>query len=279
MARISSNNSSSSSSSNLHDHYYNASTNIRASCYVVNATTRAIQGFHYSTTGAGGGMPSPPLSPPLAAMYASAAKISDTTNRNGWARRGGAAYTITEECERLFCGTLRAVFLGEGNLARQDPLVTGMQKYNYAGINDYGVAVTPPHIDRIMDSPSPEMDGLAMEKGIKDWIEVWDYVGGNRFRGFVVEEDGEKSMFIFFDQSVTGSDLKAGLMALLELCDVPYFSCSRLVVCLDRRTDTRTMRALTKDLGWIGFQLTTLNNFTDGDEITSEQWVFMDMDV
>jgi hypothetical protein len=66
-------------------------------------------------------------------------------------------------------------------------------------------------------------------------------------------------------------------MALLELCEVPYFSCSRLVACLDRRTDA--VDALIKDLGWIGFQLTTLAAFTADPEIMSDRWLFMDMDV
>jgi hypothetical protein len=69
------------------------------------------------------------------------------------------------------------------------------------------------------------------------------------------------------------------LMALLELCEVPEFNCSRLIVSLDRHTDPRAMDALTKDLGWIGFQLATLDDFTQGDEITSDKWLFMDMDV
>ena len=68
-------------------------------------------------------------------------------------------------------------------------------------------------------------------------------------------------------------------MALLELCDIPYFSCSKLIACLDRTTDARTTDALVKDLGWIGFQLTTLQEYTNGDEITSDHWLFMDMDV
>lgn len=38
------------------------------------------------------------------------------------------------------------------------------------------------------------------------------------------------------------------------------------------------MDTLTKDLGWIGFQLTTLNDFTSGEDIISDQWIFMDME-
>jgi hypothetical protein len=45
---------------------------------------------------------------------------------------------------------------------------------------------------------------------VSDWLAIWDYVGGNKFRGFVAEKDGERSMFVFFDNGVMGSDLKPG---------------------------------------------------------------------
>jgi hypothetical protein len=49
------------------------------------------------------------------------------------------------------------------------------------------------------------------EKGaIADYIEMWDYIGGIRFRGFVAEKEDERAMFIFFDESVIKGDLKAG---------------------------------------------------------------------
>lgn len=237
-------------------------------------------------------MPSPPLSPPLAARQTSAAKSSPS--RGTRARRGGAAQTITGECERLFCETLRTVFLGEGNLVRQDSLVTGVHNNIHhhhndgysSHVSDYGVDVPRYAADRLRGlPPSPEMDdgiGFDLEEKrglVTEWIETWDYVGGNRFRGFVAEKDGERTMFVFFDQLVIGGDLKAGLMSLLELCDVDYMSCSRFVACLDRHADARATEALTKDLGWIGFQLTTLNDFTDGNEITSDQWLLMDIEV
>ena len=157
-------------------------------------------------------MPSPPLSPPLAARHTST-KLSNQS-LSGRARRGGAAYTITEECERLFCDTLRTVFLGEGTSDRQDSLVMGTQNHHHqssAGINDYGVEVQR-YTDR--DTPSPEMDdrhvGQMGPGKISDWLEIWDYVGGNRFRGFVTDSEGEKTMCVFFDQSVVVGDLKAG---------------------------------------------------------------------
>jgi hypothetical protein len=68
------------------------------------------------------------------------------------------------------------------------------------------------------------------------------------------------------------------LMALLELCEVNAFSCDRLVVCIDRRADPAARDTVVKDLGWIGFSLTTLDEFSDGAELTSDQWLFMDMD-
>jgi len=67
-------------------------------------------------------------------------------------------------------------------------------------------------------------------------------------------------------------------MALLELCEVDYFSCDRLVVCIDRHAGQLAMDSLTKDLGWIGFSLTTLNDFAQGDELLSDKWLFMDME-
>lgn len=149
--------------------------------------------------------------------------------------------------------------------------VQNYDRYVNGGItNDYGVASTQSYMDIKMN---------AKNAAITDWIEIWDYVGGNRFRGFVAEKDGEKAMFIFFQEEVIGGDLKTALMALLELCEQPYFECSRLIACLDRHAEPQATAALVKDLGWIGFQLATLGDFTNGDEICSDKWLFMDMEV
>lgn len=54
-------------------------------------------------------------------------------------------------------------------------------------------------------------DGYAEQRGlIKSWCEIFDYIGGAHFRSFVVEENGEKAMFVFFEAEVNGSDLKPG---------------------------------------------------------------------
>lgn len=157
----------------------------------------------------------------------------------------------------------------------------GMQNYTNAGINKFA-GNTDQFTDTKHGYPSPEMDEMdgTIEKGglVKTWLEMYDYVGGNKFRGFVAEQDGENTMFVFFDQSVHADDLKPGLMALLELCELSHFNCSRLMLCLDRRTETRAMDALVKDLGWIGFQLATLGDWTHEDDL-SDRWFFMGMDV
>jgi hypothetical protein len=45
---------------------------------------------------------------------------------------------------------------------------------------------------------------------IRDYVEVWDYMAGARFRGFVAEKGDVRTMFIFFDKDVIGMDLKPG---------------------------------------------------------------------
>lgn len=73
--------------------------------------------------------------------------------------------------------------------------------------NDYGVKADgdPVHL---------EMQDAGI---VTDWIEMWDYVGGIRFRGFVADKGDEKAMFVFFDQSVVSGDLKAGYVSTSTL--------------------------------------------------------------
>ena len=94
---------------------------------------------------------------------------------------------MTEECERLFCETLKAVFLGERSTATQDSLVTGA------------------HYNHVLEEYRGTTRGL-----VNTWIEVWDYVGDTSFRGFVGGEGSGKSLFIFFDEGLIDKDLKHG---------------------------------------------------------------------
>ena len=166
--------------------------------------------------------PTPPHSPPLAAQ--SSADDHETLfttkgSRSARSDKGGAAvYTITEECERLFCETLKAVFSGEGITSTQDSLVMGARNDTFHD-DDKGD-------EKEVESPSHVvMNGLGTPPSetrlhnrydassvIAQWLEIWDYTGGTRFRGFTVEgpAQSEKTMFVFFDEVVVGKDLKQG---------------------------------------------------------------------
>jgi hypothetical protein len=131
------------------------------------------------------------------------------------ARRGGAAYTITEECERLFCETLRAIFCGEKTMARQDSLGMGTHEYDN-NVEYFGnsMMMSEPTISSEsggLSSSQSSLDSFTEGHGlVTDWLEVYDYVGGARFRGFIAEHEGERNLFVFFDQGVLGNDLKPG---------------------------------------------------------------------
>jgi hypothetical protein len=53
--------------------------------------------------------------------------------------------------------------------------------------------------------PSSEKNGI-----LADWLEMYDYAGGARFRGYVADGHEGRSMFVFFDDGVLGHDLKPG---------------------------------------------------------------------
>jgi hypothetical protein len=67
-------------------------------------------------------------------------------------------------------------------------------------------------------------------------------------------------------------------MALLELCSLSDFDCTRLVVCLDRHSDPENMKGLMRDLGWVGFEPLTLAEWTNSANIVSDRWVFLGME-
>ncbi|KAI9683657.1 MAG: hypothetical protein M1829_004962 [Trizodia sp. TS-e1964] len=266
----------------------NPRSNILASSYLVNAASGSLTGLHYSTTGAGGksldslwcifsgpgpsgvpevgsGIPLLPQSPPLSAHG------SDYSGRkSSKGSRGGAVYTITEGCERLFCDALKAVFLGERALAPSS-LVTGanLDVNNNCNQKNAGLAssleVKSPH-----SVEATELD---------EWMEVWDYVGGCSFRGFVANKPQMRTLFVFFEKGVAARDLKPGLMSLIELASEPLLDCSRLVVCLDRTMDDGGLKSVVRDLGWVGFELVTLDDWCTGENVVSNNWLFLGMEI
>jgi len=221
------------------------------------------------------GHPSPPQSPPLAAIAVSYNKHSST--KNARTRRGGAAFTIAEKCERLFCETLKTIFLGEGDLDFQDSLVMGAQTID-SNIHqqieqDAAGSASPP-----LSSSFSSSNSGSEKRLLTDWLEMWDYGGGARFRGFMADGTHGRTMFAFFDNSVLGNDLKPGLMALLELCNMPEIDCSNLVVCVDRSLALNESKVLLRDLGWVGFEPLTLGVWASEPNLVSQRWMLLGME-
>ena len=153
------------------------------------------------------GQPPPPPSPDSARLRRPVAARK---------RSGDAAYHITEECERLFCETLKAVFLVERDTGLENSLVVDTRNTLYSSS---AVRIPkqqqqqPTILKHDLPTPSPSPDGRIYPQAgglVREYVEVWDYAGDARFRGFVAEKDDERSLFVFFDHEVMGMDLKPG---------------------------------------------------------------------
>lgn len=150
------------------------------------------------------GIPSPPSSPPLAALT-SANEVSliaknkarkrelDGTTKG---RKEGAAYTIREECERLFCETMKTVFLRE-----KDSVDSGSYDLDAHAQQSppRGAGDVQNNMGYFYEDP---------KSNVTEWLELWDYAGGNSFRGFVAGTGDEKCLFAFFDPATVSNDLK-----------------------------------------------------------------------
>lgn len=68
-------------------------------------------------------------------------------------------------------------------------------------------------------------------------------------------------------------------MSLLELASGNDFDCSQLVVCLDRTANQEDIKDLTRDLGWVGFELTMLDQWADRSACTSDRWLLLEMEL
>ncbi|KAL2071648.1 hypothetical protein VTL71DRAFT_12883 [Oculimacula yallundae] len=242
-------------------------TSVLASAYAVDSSAR-LSGFHYSTTGAGGAK-----CPPLAALTSAneLALISKTnpnrkreTDGKRKSRKEGAAYHIRGECERLFCETMKVVFLGDaGKTTNNGSFEIGT---NVHSAPDESVNV---HEDYFVKRPSQALDA---------WVEIWDYSGGSSFRGFVGGDGDKKSLFAFFDSAVVGRDLKQGLMALIELAE-SVFAVNQVVICLDRSVPEVDRKAFLKSLRWVGFELISLDMWANKLDVTSDRWLYLGMEV
>lgn len=68
-------------------------------------------------------------------------------------------------------------------------------------------------------------------------------------------------------------------MALLELASAKGFECSRLVICVDRTAGNEEAEDVTRDLGWVGFELLMLDAWAGESGCISDRWLFLGMDV
>ena len=125
-------------------------------------------------------MPSPPRSPPLATNAVQDEYFSDSWNKK---QKGGAAYTISESVRDFLCEKLITVFLSERKAVKQDCVEVGA------------------YLDK---------NGLVSPRLLEEWMEIWDYAGDLRFRGFVGGEGYMRGLFVFFDSTMVGKDLKPG---------------------------------------------------------------------
>ena len=180
---------------------------------------------------------------------------------------------------------MKHVFLGEEGTATHGSVLTdAYYNNNNNNIVHNGQLCTPPDDEYSFSgqlAASGYHDRVASTgtAATTAWLEVWDYAGGASFRGFLAENEGEISLFAFFEAGIAERDLKQALVALIELSD-SALGCSQLIVCVDRATPDDEAKALIKGLGWAGFSLTTLDHWAGGHlDVTSKKWVFMGMDI
>lgn len=92
---------------------------------------------------------------------------------------------------------------------------------------------------------------------------------------------GESALLSIWHRNTSGLTIafQSSLMNLLELSSGDDFGCSQLVVCLDRTADPDDVKDLTRDLGWVGFELATLDSWSNETACTSDRWLLLSMDV
>ncbi|KAL4874188.1 hypothetical protein BDV12DRAFT_159278 [Aspergillus spectabilis] len=194
---------------------------------------------------------SPPLEFSLAAVVGSSYPVNNLLEQ-----KGEATHTIPGECERLFCDTLSTIFLGERRLSRQESL----------GID--------------ASRSQPNYTGYSTRR-IQRWVEVLDYTSDAIYRGFITNASSERTLFVFLTETALGHGIKSGLIALFELAGIQAFNCSQIVACVPR-SQSGTELEITRNLGWCGFGLTTLQPWDTGNclnSTVSTRWLFLSAEV
>ncbi|KUL88920.1 hypothetical protein ZTR_03606 [Talaromyces verruculosus] len=234
--------SDSSNYSNQHQFSFRShgQVSILASCYMAPTVSETVKGFHYCTPNGAGAQ-----CPPHNISTSNPAAKEDMWPRHKAPRnnidnitRGEAAQTITEECERLFCDTLSAMFLGERNRRHRTSLVMGALQQNVR----------------------PENRRLSRQRDIEAYLELWDYANDAIYRG-----------------QATSHGIKTALLSLFELAEVEAFECSQIIACVPR-SDDPLGSGIVRNLGWCGFSLTSLDSWMppgSGGIALSDRWLFL----
>ncbi|KAL1887223.1 hypothetical protein Cpir12675_006639 [Ceratocystis pirilliformis] len=248
---------------------------VLASCYIVDSSA-SVNGLHYSTTGVSAVKPS---SHQIAILPKPGRSRHASTGSRSRDLRGGAALTIREDCERFFCETMTAVFLGERNAIESVSGLTGASSSSSSA----SYLLTPPD-DLPFGCSGPAARNYRHRHShmakppVIAWAEIWDFQGGASFRAFVSDNRGVKTLFIFFHNSVVHLDLKPALMAIMELAEGPL-GCHDVVALIDKYTEPDSAKALMRSLQWVGFELTTLEPWANRVDVTSDHWHTMCMEV
>lgn len=150
--------------------------------------------------------------------------------------------------------------------------------------------MSPPYSDSSSDdddsamlitNPAPAVQQhQRLASDVTAWMEILDYTNGTSFRACIVmDEEGEKSLFVFFHDGVVARELKQALVAMIELAESPL-ECSTIILCIDRLIPQNEIHALMKNLQWVGFEPTMFDRWAkQGVDVTSNCWLLMGMDV
>ena len=134
------------------------------------------------------------------------------------ASRGAAAHHIRSECERFCCEILKALFLGEGQPAFQDSLVLDAQSHHRQN-NGLGMYLSEDSLEGMAElSPESSLSSVdSRAAGLATgFFELFDYIGGGKFQGFVAQKADMKAVFVFFDRQILSHNLKAGYAPIMK---------------------------------------------------------------
>lgn len=71
-------------------------------------------------------------------------------------------------------------------------------------------------------------------------------------------------------------------MALFEIGSMTDLGCSEMVACVDRSMDAVELDAVMRNLGWVGFELSTLRDWVvppAKGQFISNKWLFMTVEI